>query len=297
MQAMISIDYMRQPVGTFALEIEQLRLYPGLTLLVGSNGAGKSTLLKLLATVDKPRKGRIAYQDREAADHLPLIRSQIGYVPSDLELYEEMTTQKLLVYLAELKGVFHIEMVDRLIRDFRLESYRNTRIKRLSIGVQRRIAIAQSLLAQPKFLFLDEPLNALDSGERKMAITYLTRYALGRVVVAAIHEMNEWEASANRILWLENGRLRFEGRAAEWKWNLPLKVWEGVVERKQMHRFPEQTVIFMREQEEGLFVRLVADELPYPGMEEVLPSMEDAYFVRKLSAKLRGGQSSTCGQP
>ncbi|MUG46639.1 ATP-binding cassette domain-containing protein [Paenibacillus woosongensis] len=280
---MISIDYVRQPVGTFTLEIEQLRLYPGLTLLVGPNGAGKSTLLRLLATVDKPRKGRIAYQGRETADHLPLIRSQIGYVPSDIELYEEMTTYKLLMYLAELKGVFQTELVDRLIRDFRLETYRNTRIKRLSIGVQRRIAIVQSLLAQPKFLFLDEPLNALDSGERKMAITYLTRYALGRVVVAAVHELNEWEAAANRILWLENGGIRFEGGAAEWKWDLPSKVWEGTVTSEQMREFPEQRVIFMRETEAGLFVRVVAERVPFLGLAEVLPSMEDAYFIRKFS--------------
>lgn len=283
MQDMISIDYVRQPVGTFTLEIEQLRLYPGLTLLVGPNGAGKSTLLRLLATVDKPRKGRIAYQGRETADHLPLIRSQIGYVPSDIELYEEMTTYKLLMYLAELKGVFQTELVDRLIRDFRLETYRNTRIKRLSIGVQRRIAIVQSLLAQPKFLFLDEPLNALDSGERKMAITYLTRYALGRVVVAAVHELNEWEAAANRILWLENGGIRFEGGAAEWKWDLPSKVWEGTVTSEQMREFPEQRVIFMRETEAGLFVRVVAERVPFLGLAEVLPSMEDAYFIRKFS--------------
>ncbi|WP_460325957.1 ATP-binding cassette domain-containing protein [Paenibacillus sp. YSY-4.3] len=284
---MISIDYVRQPVGTFALEIEQLRLYPGLTLLVGPNGAGKSTLLKLLATVDKPRKGRIAYQGREAADHLPLVRSQIGYVPSDIELYEEMTTHKLLMYLAELKGVFQTELVERLIRDFRLETYRNTRIKRLSIGVQRRIAIVQSLLAQPKFLFLDEPLNALDSGERKMAIAYLTRYALGRIVVAAVHELNEWEAAANRIVWLENGGIRFEGGAAEWKWDLPSKVWEGTVTSEQMRLFPEQRVIFMRETEAGLFVRVVAEHEPFPGLAEVLPSMEDAYFIRKFSVNSR----------
>lgn len=282
---MISIDHVRQPIGAFTLEIEQLRLYPGLTLLVGPNGAGKSTLLKLLATVDRPRRGRIAYQQREVGDYLPIVRSQIGYVPSDLELYEEMTTYKLLVYLAELKGVYQIEPVDRLIRDFRLEPYRNTRIKRLSIGIRRRIAIVQSLLAQPKFLFLDEPLNALDSGERKMAITYLTRYAMGRVIVAAVHELNEWEAAANRILWLENGRTRFEGGAAEWKWNLPSKVWEGVVTREQLNRFPERGVIFMRELEEGLFVRLVAERLPLPGLEEVQPSMEDAYFIRKFSVK------------
>ncbi|MFD3261704.1 ATP-binding cassette domain-containing protein [Paenibacillus lentus] len=281
---MISIDQLQQPVGAFKLAINQLRIYPGLTMLVGPNGAGKTTLLKLLATVEKPRKGKITYQQREAADDLPLVRSQIGFVPSDLELYEEMTTYKLLVYLAELKGVFQTEPVDRLIRDFRLESYRNTRIKRLSIGVRRRIAIVQSLLAQPKFLFLDEPLNALDSGERKLAITYLTRYALGRIVVAAVHELNEWEAAANRVLWLEKGGIRFEGGAAEWKWELPSKVWEGMITREQLHRFPEKGVIFMRETEGGLFVRLVADRVPFPGLAEVHPSMEDAYFIRKFAA-------------
>ncbi|MNJ37624.1 ABC transporter ATP-binding/permease protein [compost metagenome] len=281
---MISIENLQQPVGTFTLAIDQLRIYPGVTLLVGPNGAGKTTLLDLLATVEKPRKGKITYQQREAVDNLPLVRSQIGFVPSDLELYEEMTTYKLLVYLAELKGVFQVEAVDRLLRDFRLESYRNTRVKRLSIGIRRRIAIVQALLAQPKFLFLDEPLNALDSGERKMAITYLTRYALGRIVIAAVHELNEWEAAASRVVWLENGRVRFEGGAAEWKWDLPSKVWEGVVTREQMLQYPEQGIIFMREIEDGLYVRLVADQVPFPGLEEAQPSMEDSYFIRKFTA-------------
>ncbi|MNJ52015.1 hypothetical protein D3C77_473330 [compost metagenome] len=91
-------------------------------------------------------------------------------------------------------------------------------------------------------------------------------------------------------MWLENGRIRFEGGAAEWKWDLPSKVWEGTVTSRQMRHFPEQRIIFMRELEnESLFVRLVAENIPFPGLEEVLPSMEDAYFIRKFSAASRDG--------
>lgn len=61
-------------------------------------------MLELLATVSLPHKGEILYQERSALSDLPLVRSQIGYVPSEIELYENMTPTKLLLYLSEMKG-------------------------------------------------------------------------------------------------------------------------------------------------------------------------------------------------
>lgn len=279
---MITLENLRQqPVGGFSLEIGSLRLNPGITLLVGANGAGKTTLLELLATVQMPHRGTILYQQRSAREDLPLVRSQIGYMPVEIELYEEMTPYKLLVYLSELKGVFNPERAEALLRDFRLEPFRNKRIQRLSLGVRRRIALAQSLLAAPRFLFLDEPLNAMDSGERKLAIAYLNRYAEGRTVIAAAHELGEWDAAADHVLWLDRGQVRFYGRKPSWTADLPYRIWEGAITREQFAVCPEEGLIVFREVPDGMYVRLVAEKPPFPGLKEGTPAMEDAYFIRK----------------
>lgn len=279
---MIRIEGLRErPIGGFTLQIDQLRLKRGITLLVGVNGAGKTTLLELLATVNLPDQGEILYQGRSALADLPLVRSQIGYVPSEVELYENMTPHKLLNYLSELKGVFHSERTEELLRDFRLEAYRDTKIKHLSGGVQRRIALAQSLLAAPRFLFLDEPLNGMDTGERKMAIAYLNRYAEGRMAIAAVHELREWEEAADDVLWLDQGKVRFYGGKTSWMADLPYRVWEGMLTRKQFDQCPETGLIEFRETAEGIYVKLVGEAPLFPELREGEPTFEDAYFIRK----------------
>lgn len=280
---MITIDSLQHPMGSFSLQVGSLRLKPGLTLLVGPNGAGKTTLLELLATVQMPKRGTIMYQQRSAADDLPLVRSQIGYVPAEIELYEDMTPLKLLAYLSELKGVFRLDRAKGLLHDFRLEDWQKTRISHLSQGIRRRLAIAQALLAAPVFLFLDEPLNGMDSGERKLAISYLNRYAAGRTVIAAVHEMNEWEGAADRVIWLEGGKVKFEGRTSLWTADLPHRIWEGTITVEQFKSYPTHGLIIFREVEEGIYVKLVSDTPPFPGLTEVPPMLEDAYFVRKYS--------------
>ncbi|MDU2240840.1 MAG: ABC transporter ATP-binding protein [Paenibacillus sp.] len=279
---MIRIEGLRErPAGGFVLQIDRLQLKPGLTLLVGVNGAGKTTLLELLATVNLPHRGEILYQERSALADLPLVRSQIGYMPSEVELYENMTPHKLLLYLSEMKGVFHAERTEELLRDFRLELYRNTKIKRLSGGVRRRITLAQSLLAAPGFLFLDEPLNGMDTAERKLAIAYLNRYAEGRTVIAAVHELSEWEEAADQVLWLDRGKVRFYGGKTSWMADLPYKVWEGVLTREQFDRCPEAGLIEFRETAGGIHAKLVGEAPLFPGLSECAPTFEDAYFIRK----------------
>ncbi|MBS5911761.1 ABC transporter ATP-binding protein [Paenibacillus macerans] len=282
---MITVENIDEPLDGFSLHIDALRLYPGLTLLVGANGAGKTTLLELLATVRMPRRGRILYRQRSVLDDLPLVRSQIGYVPAEIELYEEMTPYKLLAYLSELKGLTGPDRAKELLGDFNLEFCRNTKIKRLSLGVQRRIALAQSLLGAPNFLFLDEPLNAMDSAERKLAINYLNRYAEGRTVIAAVHEMNEWAAMADYVLWLDRGEVHFYDRKSLWTEDLPCPIWEGVIPRERLGELPPERLIEIREVREGVYVKMAAESPPFPGLAEGEPLLEDAYFVRKFKGK------------
>lgn len=273
------MEGLERHAGTYRLEIDRASLRQGLNLIVGANGAGKTTLMEMLTTLRAPDAGTILYKGRKAADHLPLIRSQIGYVPSDIELYGDMKVGKLLTYLAELKGVYSRAAIERLIIDFRLDEHQGTKVKRLSQGVQRRIAVVQALLASPSFLFLDEPLNGMDAEERKFLIAYLTRYAKGRMVVVAAHELNEWEDSADSVLWIHRGRIRYNGPPRAWKLAVPSMVWEGDVTVEEFHRIPERECIHFQVTGHMVRVRRMGSSAPGPQYVKREPTLEDAFFL------------------
>ncbi|MBY0163975.1 ABC transporter ATP-binding protein [Cytobacillus firmus] len=285
---MIRLEGLERQAGTYRLEIEKAEIQSGLNLIVGANGAGKTTLIEMLTTLQAPDAGEILYSGRRAGDHLPLIRSQIGYVPADIELYGEMKVGKLLTYMAELKGVFNPEAIDRLMADFRLEPFRKSKVKNLSQGVQRRIAVVQALLASPSFLFLDEPLNGMDAEERKFLITYLTKYARGRMVIVAAHELNEWEEAADTVIWIHRGRLRYIGSPTQWKLNVASSVWEGEIDLEDFERIPQELLIHFQMTEHRMRVRLMGKKQPGPEFMEKAPTLEDTFFLHMNALARRG---------
>ncbi|AWP25706.1 ABC transporter ATP-binding protein [Paenibacillus sp. Cedars] len=285
---MIRVEGLERQAGTYRLEIEKAEIHSGLNLIVGANGAGKTTLIELLATLQAPDAGEILYSGRKAGDHLPLIRSQIGYVPADIELYGDMKVGKLLTYMAELKGIYNPEAIDRLMLDFRLEPVRKSKVKNLSQGLQRRIAVVQALIASPSFLFLDEPLNGMDAEERKFLITYLTKYARGRMVIVAAHELNEWEEAADTVIWVHRGRIRYIGSPSQWKLNVASSVWEGEVDLEAFERIPQELLIHFQMTETNMRVRLMGKKQPGAEFMEKAPTLEDTFFLHMNALARRG---------
>ncbi|MBE3553644.1 MAG: ABC transporter ATP-binding protein [Thermicanus sp.] len=214
---MIDIDQLVFAQNEFQLEIPRLTLHAGITLLVGRNGAGKSTFLQLLATALLPDQGEIRYGGRRITKDLPLIRSQIGFLPTGIELYDEMTPRRFLRYLVELKGVHDRGVVENLLKKFDLLKVEHRKIGKLPQGLRQRIALAQAWIGSPTYLFLDEPMNDLDTRERKHLVSLLNRYARNRCVVASTHDFQEWEDQADRILWIDRGKVRFHDSLEKWK--------------------------------------------------------------------------------
>ncbi len=272
----------------FTLHIPRMALGSGITLVVGRNGAGKSSLLHLLGTAELPDAGHIAYDGLTTDRSLPAIRAAIGFVPTGVELYEEMTVLKLLRYLGQLKGAQPNagssagadQTIDQIVAAFRLEPYRDRKIKMLAQGIRQRIALAQAWLGKPRYLFLDEPLNALDSLERLSFIRLLAGYAGKRAAIVSTHELGEWEAWAHRIVWLDNGRLRFHGSVSDWVRGLPASVWEGWISSNRQADFDKRSIISLRAEEGGFRLRLMSKEPPGPGFVRLNPTLEDAYFIR-----------------
>ncbi|MBB3114377.1 ABC-type multidrug transport system ATPase subunit [Paenibacillus phyllosphaerae] len=264
----------------FELYVPSLRLKPGITLLVGRNGAGKSSLLQLLATAKFPDSGDIRFGGLTAPSDLPSIRSRIGFVPSGVELYEQMTPVKLLRYFGELKGIVDHDEQERLLEAFRLNRCREARIKTLPQGVKQRLALAQAWIASPTFLFFDEPLNALDTLERAHFTRFTAANSSNRTIIVSTHEMNEWAAWADHVLWFDAGRPRFYGTANAWTEELPLRVWTGFVREGTYRELDPGKLLHVRPDAGGFHVRLIDEHPPGAEFELAATTLEDAYFIR-----------------
>jgi ABC-2 type transport system ATP-binding protein len=197
-----------------------LEIGAGVIGLLGPNGAGKTTLLRIVATSLAPTSGTIEIlgnDPRDAAGRLA-IRRALGYVPQEVGLYETFTVFDFLDYIAILK-----EQVDRRARrdDVRrviaavdLGDVSSTRIRRLSGGMRRRVALAQSLLGDPQLLVLDEPTVGLDPEQRLRFRQIVSEHAERRCVLLSTHMTEDIEALCERVVVMQRGRIAFDGTPA-----------------------------------------------------------------------------------
>lgn len=266
----------------FRLELPELSFPRGLTLLVGRNGAGKSTLLRFLATASFPAAGMIRYREAPAANNLPLIRSRIGYVPTDVELYEGMSPRQLLSYLAEMKGLDRKSEPERLLHLFNLVEVQQTKISRLAQGVKQRLAIAQAFLGSPEYLFLDEPLRYLDELERKKIAALLNHQARNSVIVAATHELDVW-SDIDQLVWLDKGKACFSGPPYQWVHVEPYLIFEGFL--SETTNIPSSALLSEKRIHGKRFVTLFGEHSQYPDLSTRQPSLEESLQIRIRTSK------------
>ncbi|MFD0871340.1 ABC transporter ATP-binding protein [Chlamydia abortus] len=285
---MIELNKVKYRHPDFLLNIDHLYLSRGITLLVGRNGAGKTTLLKLLATALFPNEGEIRYLNHTVKEALPLIRSCIGYMPTGLQMYEEMTPYKLLSYLAELKGLDSREEVEAVIERFQFQPLRNVKIKELSQGQHQRLGIAQAFLGDPLFLLLDEALNYLDIHERKKIISELARESERKAIIVSTHELNEWEYAADEIVWIDEGMLCFHGTPARWTKDLPWSVWSGTMDPELLPNLNPDRILSLRLEGQQAIIRSIGPEPPADSFVDVPPNLEDAYYIRRWTREKNG---------
>ncbi|MBV8084796.1 MAG: ABC transporter ATP-binding protein, partial [Chloroflexi bacterium] len=161
--------------------------------LAGPNGAGKSTLLRMLATIERPTKGRIVLNGAEAIRHAGKARRQIGYVPDVYGLYEDTKVWEYLAFFARCHGIklrVRQAAISELLKLVDLYDYRFAYCRSLSRGLQQKLLIARALLNEPTLLLLDEPLAGLDSQSRlEMLEVFRELAAMGKAVVISSHHM------------------------------------------------------------------------------------------------------------
>jgi ABC-2 type transport system ATP-binding protein len=198
--------------GTRALDAVSFTLRPGsITALVGPNGAGKTTLLRCLAALEEPVSGSILMDGRNILADPRATHRKIGYLSDFFGLYEELTAEQCLRYAAMAYGIpagKQAERVkwctDQLEIDYRLD----VKAGALSRGQRQRLAIAQAIIHQPRFLLLDEPASGLDPEARhSLARLFKRLQQWGMTLLVSSHILSELEEYSTDMLVLRSGRI------------------------------------------------------------------------------------------
>jgi ABC-2 type transport system ATP-binding protein len=189
----------------------------GITGLLGPNGAGKTTLLRVLATILGLDKGRAEILGRDPASHRERleIRRRLGYMPQEPGFHRNFTAFEFIDYVGILKEMTdrrrrHGE-VDRVVELTGLSKVTHKKIKALSGGMRRRVALAQALLGDPEILILDEPTAGLDPEQRLRFREVMSRLGEDRAILLSTHQTEDVAALCPRVIVMNHGKSLFEG--------------------------------------------------------------------------------------
>ncbi|MCY1012717.1 ABC transporter ATP-binding protein [Nannocystis pusilla] len=210
-----SYDGVRDAVRDLRLEIRAGEVLA----LIGPNGAGKSTTLRILATLQKPDRGTVLWDGRDAWDDRYAIRQKIGFLGDGTALYPGMTAAGYLTFFAECYGQddkIAKTRVDELLQVFDLASKANARISDMSKGMRQRLAIARTLVHRPELLLLDEPADGLDPLARRQLREVLRQVAgEGVGIVISSHILRELDGFCDAVAVIQQGKLEVHGPVDE----------------------------------------------------------------------------------
>lgn len=178
--------------------------------LLGHNGAGKTTTVSILTTLIPPTSGSATICGFDVVTGAMQVRQNIGYLPENVRLYEDMTAGENLLYFANLSGIVDPhEAVDRTLTFLDFSEAKHALLSTFSKGMRQRIGIAQAIMHDPKVLFLDEPTSGLDPMGVRSLREILIRLNLerGTTIFMNTHLLSEVAKTCTSIGVLNHGSL------------------------------------------------------------------------------------------
>jgi len=177
---------------------------------LGHNGAGKTTTVNILTTLLKPTAGQASICGFDIVTDNLNARRQIGYVPENVRLYDEMTAYENLRFLAQLSGVEDLDKtIDATLELLDCQGLASRRVGTFSKGQRQRIGLAQAIVHRPSVLFLDEPASGLDPLGMKMLRDVIARLnsELKMTIFMNTHLIGEVSKTCTSIGVLSHGKL------------------------------------------------------------------------------------------
>lgn len=185
---------------------------------LGPNGAGKTTTMKAITTYLNPTNGDIHVGEFSIHDQPEEIRRRIGYLPESNPLYQDMAIIDYLKYVARLQGIESSKVEERIremVEICGLEGEKHKKINELSKGYRQRVGLAQALIHDPEVLILDEPTSGLDPNQIVEIRELIKNIGREKTVILSSHILAEVEATCDRIMIINKGKIVADGSAEE----------------------------------------------------------------------------------
>jgi ABC-2 type transport system ATP-binding protein len=185
---------------------------------LGPNGAGKSTTMKILTGYLAPSAGTARIAGIDVAKDRIGAAGRLGYLPENGPLYPDMTPLALLRFFGRARGLAGARLKQRIadvVARCALESVIEKPIRKLSRGYRQRAGMAQVLLHEPDVLIMDEPTSGLDPNQTREVRRTIRELGQSRTVLLSTHILQEVEAVADRVIFIHQGRIVFDGTPDE----------------------------------------------------------------------------------
>ena len=213
---MINIDGLSKSFGSIkALDNLNLNVKKGELLgIIGPNGAGKTTAIRIICCILKPDHGDVMVDGYSIHKDPLKIKSIIGYLPEEPNLYERFKARDLLKYFSELYGVPRADInprIDELLELVGMTHRAEDRINTFSKGLRQRIGIARALVHDPKVIIFDEPTMGLDPATSQTIRNFIDQLKGDKTIILCTHYMDEADQLCDRVAILNHGRIRDMG--------------------------------------------------------------------------------------
>ena len=210
----VSVTHISKRFGsTEAVRDVSFEVNPGEIFgLLGPNGSGKTTTIRIILDIYRQDSGSVSILDGPMTEAK---KNQIGYLPEERGLYQDVQVERCLSYLATLKGMTQDQINAKLplyLEKFDLTAYKKKKMKELSKGMQQKAQLIATLIHDPQVLIIDEPFSALDPVNTQLVKDILREQReAGKTIIMSTHQMNQVETLCDRIVLIDKGRVLLYG--------------------------------------------------------------------------------------
>lgn len=265
----------------YAVKNVNVSLKTGVHALLGANGSGKTTLMKMICGILKG-EGEVHFDDIDLKNEYDNYASHLGYMPQHFGYYPHYTVKEFLEYMCIIKNLspqYSQKRIETLVKQLNLEDKMNTKMKKLSGGMLKRVGIIQALLNEPDILILDEPTAGLDPKERIIFRNLIASLSSTAIILLSTHIVSDIETIADDILIMKEGEIIMHDnydellKVVEGKvWELELPTQEGLVIMAQ------KRVVKSHNRHQSIHMRIVSDQKPHILAQLVNPDLDDLYL-------------------
>ena len=179
--------------------------------LLGPNGAGKTTIIRIIATVLAPTKGTAEVLGFDIIKDAEEVRKNIGVLTTDIGVYERFSGRENLRYFGELYGLSKEaleERINELANLLEMRDFVDRKAGKYSTGMKQKLAIARSVIHDPKILIFDEPTAGLDVLASQTVLNFMRQSKKpGGCVIISTHQMHDAEKLCDRVVIIHKGKV------------------------------------------------------------------------------------------